>query len=99
MIKTVKDLLIEQEARHSGKTFMFWEDEQFSYGKVLDTSKKIASSLAGKGLNKDDKVCIWLTNRPEFVYMMFGCALSGTVLVPINTQFKAEEAQYILENS
>jgi long-chain acyl-CoA synthetase len=99
MKQTIKDLLIEREAKLSNKVFLFWEDDEISYAKLLNTAKRIASSLAGKGLNKDDKVCIWLPNRPEFIYMMFGCAFSGTVLVPINTQFKAEEAQYILENS
>lgn len=99
MKQTIKDLLLEREARLKTKTFMFWEDEEVSYSQLLGTARRIGSSLAGKGLEKDDKVCIWLSNRPEFVYMMFGCALSGTVLVPINTQFKSEEAQYILENS
>jgi len=99
MKQTIKDLLIEREAKLSNKTFLFWEDAEISYTKLLDTAKRIASSLAGKGLDKDDKVCIWLSNRPEFIYMLFGSAFAGTVLVPINTQFKAEEAQYIVENS
>lgn len=99
MKQTIKDLLIDREARLAKKTFLFWEDEEFSYSRLLDTARRIGSSLANKGLDKDDKVCIWLQNRPEFLYMMFGCAFSGTVLVPINTQFKAEEAQYIIENS
>ncbi len=99
MKQTIKDLLIEREARLKNKTFIFWENDEVSYSKLLDTARRIGSSLAGKGLNRDDKVCIWLQNRPEFTYLMFGCAFSGTVLVPINTQFKAEEAQYIIDNS
>ena len=99
MKQTIKDLLTEREAKLKNKTFLFWEEDQVSYTKLRETAERIASSLAAKGLEKDDKVCIWLQNRPEFLYMMFGCALSGTVLVPINTQFKQEEALYILENS
>ena len=99
MKKTIKDLLSERETKLTNKTFLFWEDDQVSYSKMLETAKKIASSLADKGINKDDKICIWLTNRPEFIYSMFGAAFAGAVLVPINTQFKLEEAQYILENS
>jgi len=99
MLRTVKDLLTERESKLKNKTFMFWENEEVSYSLLLDRARKIGASLAGKGLNKDDKVCIWLQNRPEFIYAMFGCAFSGTVLVPINTQFKTEEAQYIIDNS
>ncbi len=96
---TIKDLLYDRAEKHRDKTFLFWENEEVSYGELLDIARKVASGLAAKGLEKDDKVCIWAYNRPEFVYMMFGCAFSGTVLVPINTQFKAEEAQFIIDNS
>jgi len=99
MPDTIKSLLVDRAEKHRDKVFLFWDDEEITYGRLLDTARSVASSLALRGLEKDDKVCIWTYNRPEFVYMMLGCAFSGTVLVPINTQFKAEEAQYIIQNS
>ncbi|HUT55867.1 MAG TPA: long-chain-fatty-acid--CoA ligase [bacterium] len=99
MKRTIKDLLIERTEKHADKTFLFWEDEEIKYSRLLDTARRVSSSLMLRGLEKDDKVCIWAMNRPEFIYMMLGCAFSGTVLTPINTQFKADEAQYILQNS
>jgi len=99
MTETIKDLLIEREQQHKNKTFLYWEDDEISYSQLLDISKRVSSSLALRGLEKDDKICIWAFNRPEYIYMMFGCAFSGTVLVPINTQFKADEAEYIVKNS
>jgi long-chain acyl-CoA synthetase len=99
MKRTIKDLLIEREENLKDKTFMCWEDEEISYSRLLDTARRVSSSLALPGLANDDKVCIWAKHRHEFIHMMFGCVFSGTVLVPINTQFKADEAQYIIENS
>lgn len=98
-MKTIKDLLTERAEQHGEKTFLFWEDDEISYNRMLDIARRVASSLALRGLKKDDKVCVWLYNRPEFIYLMFGNAFSGTVLVPINTQFKADEARYIIQNS
>ena len=99
MSETIKDLLIEQAGKHGDRTFLYWEDEEIGYNRILDTAIRMSSSLALRGLQKDDKVCIWAFNRPEYVYTLFGSALAGTVLTPINTQFKAEEAEYIVKNS
>ena len=77
MKKTIKDLLSERETKLTNKTFLFWEDDQVSYSKMLETAKKIASSLADKGINKDDKICIWLTNRPEFHLFNVRCGVRG----------------------
>ncbi len=99
MQETIKELIIERAREHGDKTFLHWEDEEVSYAKLLDISRSISGGLARTGLSKDDKVCILSYNRPEFIYMMLGCAFSGTVLVPINTQFKAEEAAHIIRDS
>ncbi len=99
MKMTMKDLLQEMAERHQQRTFLFWEDEQISYGQLLERATKIAASLAERGYEKNDKIGVWAFNRPEYVYMAMACALSGTVLVPINTQLKPDEAHFILANS
>ena len=99
MADTIKELLFEQAARHGDRTYLFWEDQEISFRQMLDTARRVGSSFAALGLAKNDKVCIWATNRPEYVYALYGSAFAGTVLTPINTQFKTEEAQYIVQNS
>ena len=98
MKQTLKDLLIERAGEHPEKVFLFWEDETFTYGQLLEKARQIASGLLKKGLQKGDNVCIFASNRPEYIFTIFGCAFSGTVLTPINTQFKSEEAKYIINN-
>ncbi len=40
-----------------------------------------------------------LPNTPEFIYSWFGLAKIGAAMVPINTSFKATEAQYVVNHS
>ncbi len=99
MKRTLKALLADRADKLGDKTFLFWEDEEISYAKLYSVARAIASSLCLRGIEKNDKVCVWSYNRPEYAYINFGCAFAGAVLVPINTQFKEKEAEYIIRNS
>jgi fatty-acyl-CoA synthase len=50
-------------------------------------------------MKKDDKVALWLPPRPEWLYVQYGCALIGAVVVALNTRYKGHELRYILRQS
>jgi long-chain acyl-CoA synthetase len=96
---TLKDLLVERAKKLGKKTYLYWEDLEISYEGMRQLALGIAHHLIRRGIQKNDKVCILLYNRPEYVYCFYGVTAAGAVLVPINSQFKADEVQYILKNS
>ena len=49
---------------------------------------EVAKGLLALGVRRDDKVAIWATNYPEWLYLLFGCAKIGAVLVTVNTNYK-----------
>ena len=51
------------------------------------------------GLDRGDRVCLFLPNCPEFLLCWFGLSAMGAICVPINTAYKRDEAAYILNNS
>jgi len=59
----------------------------------------LARGLIALGVSKDDKVGLWMPNRPEWVAAYFATARIGAVVVPMNTRYKPHEVRYILENS
>ncbi len=96
---TLKELLAEQAGRLRDKTYLYWEDKEISYARMDEMARTIAHHLICRGVEKDDKICILMPNRPEFVYCFYGLAYAGAVFVPINIQLKADEVNYLVNDS
>jgi acyl-coenzyme A synthetase/AMP-(fatty) acid ligase len=96
---TLKELLAGQAGRLKDKTYLYWEDEEISYARMDRIARTIAHHLICRGIEKDDKICILMPNRPEFVYCFYGIAYAGAVLVPSNIQLKTDEVHYLVHNS
>jgi long-chain acyl-CoA synthetase len=64
-----------------------------------DITDRYARALYELGVRRGDRVAIWLPNCLEFIVAYWGNAKLGAVSVPINTQFKAQEAHYVLADS
>ncbi|MCS6806963.1 MAG: long-chain-fatty-acid--CoA ligase [Acidobacteriota bacterium] len=99
MKETIPDLLRLRAQTTPDKTFLYFHDLEVSYGQLHELTNRVARGLLELGVNKGDKVCVMLTNRPEFVYLFLATPKLGAVLVPINVLLKAEEVQYIVNNS
>ncbi|HLI71940.1 MAG TPA: AMP-binding protein, partial [Ktedonobacteraceae bacterium] len=59
----------------------------------------IANGLYGLGLRKGDRVCLLMTNRPEYTISFIAAASIGVVVSPMNPSYKEREVGYQLENS
>jgi fatty-acyl-CoA synthase len=74
-------------------------DRRISYRDLRREAERVARGLLALGVGKDDKVALWLPNRPEWFFVQYGCALIGAVVVALNTRYKAHELSYILAQS
>ncbi|GAA4404859.1 acyl-CoA ligase (AMP-forming), exosortase A system-associated [Quisquiliibacterium transsilvanicum] len=57
-----------------------------------------ARAVTALGLERQDRVAVWLDKRPETVIALFGAARAGCVFVPVNPILKPEQAAYILQD-
>jgi acyl-CoA ligase (AMP-forming) (exosortase A-associated) len=67
-----------------------------SYGDLAQSIERCAAGLIGLGINRSERVGIYLEKRPEFVVAMFGTMRAGAAAVPLNPLLKAEQVAYIL---
>ncbi len=70
-----------------------------TYAELRDRAHGRARSLAALGVKRGDHVGLLMPNCMEFVEMVWGIALLGAVLVPLNTRYKARELHYVTENA
>ncbi|MBP8298090.1 MAG: acyl-CoA ligase (AMP-forming), exosortase A system-associated, partial [Burkholderiales bacterium] len=57
---------------------------------------RFAGGLAGAGLQRSERVAIWLEKRVEAVVCAFGAAAAGGVFVPVNPLLKPPQVAHIL---
>jgi acyl-CoA ligase (AMP-forming) (exosortase A-associated) len=69
-----------------------------SYGELQDAVTGFASGLISLGLQRSERVAIYLEKRFETVIASFGAPAAGGVFVPLNPLLKAEQVGYILRD-
>ena len=73
-------------------------DVHTHYGQLDAALQGFASGLMSLGLQRAERVAIYLEKRLETVVASFGSAAAGTVFVPINPMLKPEQVAYILQD-
>ena len=93
------------EAGHGDATAIIWEgndpseDKTFSYSELLTEVKKFANVLKAQGIEKGDRVCIYLQMVPELAIAMLGCARIGAVHSIVFGAFSAESLRDRINDS
>lgn len=88
-----------QAYRWPDKTAVVFGEKGYSYSYLNAQASKVANALKSLGVEKGDRVSMWLPNCPEFTTSFYGILKIGAVVVPMNILFKAREIEYLLSNS
>ncbi|MFG2142719.1 fatty acid--CoA ligase [Streptomyces sp. NPDC048696] len=75
------------------------EGRTLTYGQLHRESNRIAHALRAAGLAPGDRVAYLGKESEHYYEILFACAKSGTVLVPVNWRLTAPEVSHILEDS
>jgi len=93
------------EAGHGDATAIIWEgndpseDKTFSFNALLAEVKKFANVLKSQGVEKGDRVCIYLQMVPELAIAMLACARIGAVHSIVFGAFSAESLRDRISDS
>jgi long-chain acyl-CoA synthetase len=74
-------------------------DAPMSYGQLLEQTQRFAAALQELGVEKGDRVAIWLANCPQFVIAYYATLMVGGVVVPCNPSYVAREIRHQLSDS
>ena len=72
--------------------------QSLSYGELARRMLAFGSALAGDGLQRGERVGIYLEKRFENVIACFGAAAAGGAFVPLNPLLKPDQVGYILRD-
>jgi fatty-acyl-CoA synthase len=96
---TFADLVDRAAERWGEREALYYEGRRWSFAALRDEVDRAGKGLIAAGVMQGDHVCLWLGNRPEYVFLFFAVAKIGAVLVPINTRFRTRDMAYIAVQS
>ncbi|MCX2934251.1 AMP-binding protein [Mycobacterium sp. CVI_P3] len=85
----VREALQRNAARWPHEVFATFEDgTSWTREQALEEACGAAEQLGSLDVHQDDRVAVLLENGADFFRVMFGSALLGATLVPINTSYR-----------
>lgn len=70
-----------------------------TYRELTDRGARLASHLAGLGVEAGDRVAVHMANRPEYLETFLAALDLGAIPVNVNYRYGAEETAYVLADS
>ena len=89
-------LVADMAATRPNAPALTFKDATKSYAELWDEIAAFGGGLQALGLERGDRVGIYLDKRIETVVSIFGTSAAGGVFVPVNPVLKARQVAYIL---
>ncbi len=75
------------------------EGQPHTYGELLDAALRLATALQARGVERGDRVAIYMDNTWPCVVAIFATLLAGGVFMPVNPLTKADKLGFLLDDS
>jgi len=97
--KTIGAALDEAAERYSDKVATMFQNGEVTYSQLKQTADLVARGFLSLGIGNGDRVAIWMAGYAEWAYLYFALARIGAIIVPVNTRYRPEEIEYVLNKS
>jgi len=98
MARLLHELILEQADCRPTAIAVTHRQSSLDYAALASQIQAVGRGLRTLGLNRTERVAVYLPKRLETVVALFGVALAGGVFVPINPLLKPEQVAYILRD-
>lgn len=90
----VHQLILATAERTPQAQALRYQGQSLCYGELAAQMTRLAQTLLALGVQRSERVAIYLEKRFENVVGMFGSALAGAVFVPLNPLLKQEQVSH-----
>ena len=94
----VEDFLENSARLWGGKTALVNGLRRLTYGELDEQCNRLAQALAAEGVERGDRVVIYLDNTVEAVLAIFAALKAGAVFVVVNPTTKADKLRYLVND-
>lgn len=99
--ETVKDVLETASETRGDRTYAIYADtgERMSYYELNRDANRIANALMELGVQKGDRVALYLRNSLDYLRCIYACSKIGAIEVPVNWFYREFDAKHVIKNS
>ena len=97
--RTLGGILAEAAQRWGSREAFMFNGDRWSYAEFDAEVNAVAKSLMALGVMPGERVALWMTNRPEWLFLMFAIARIGGCVVPLNTRYRTDDVAYTITQS
>jgi acyl-CoA synthetase (AMP-forming)/AMP-acid ligase II len=88
------EMLTTTATSYPDRVAWIWDDRTRTYGESNRRADALAHALVELGVDRGDRVAVFMQNRPEAMESFFAVLKIGAAAVPLNPRFTAEEIDY-----
>src|ERR1700737_340033 len=91
---------LDRAASHFGSNeALAFKDRRWTFNELTAEVDKVARALLSLGIEPNERVALWMLNRPEWIFCQFAVTKIGAILLPVNTSFRADALKFVLKHS
>ncbi len=83
-------------AQHATRKALVFEDQRWTYQEVWRSVELYAQVLHNLGIQPQDRVVLFVSNRAEFVFLLFAIQYIGAIAVPVGIREQRPGLTYIM---
>lgn len=74
-------------------------EEAVTYAQLAERANRVGNALRALGVEMEQRVAVLLFDSPAFAATFFGAIKIGAVPIPLNTQMRPQDYEYMLDDS
>src|SRR4030081_825050 len=99
MIGSLRALLEAGVEKAPEKVVLSADGVELTWAGLHEQACRVAAALVRDGVKPQDRVIYLGKNDPRYFEVLFGCALAGAVLTPLNWRLAPDELAAIIEDA
>ncbi len=96
---TLAGAFATRQVSRGPEPFLLFAGECLTWDQFAAEFQKLAAAFQARGVAKGDRVAIMARNHLGHVLTLFAAARLGAIMVPVNPDFGAQEARYVLNHA
>ncbi len=93
------DLPVQAARRWGEREALCFEGRRWSFAELAAEVDRCAKGLIAIGVAPGERVGVWMNNRPEWLFLMYGIASIGATIVPLNSRYRLDDMAMVLAQS